>query len=118
MCGLLGHVGNVIPLSWCKENLFPALTVGYAIWQATELASSIVCVCTGHTWGYICSKHHFGIEDGSPNSDQNPIHERNCGTFLVMYVGNGIDGLGKKENSILLSYHVLFPISDSCVPSE
>ena len=32
------------------------------------------------------------------------MHKRNSGTFLVMYVGNGIDGLGKKENSILLSY--------------
>ena len=63
-------------------------------------------------------KHNFGVVDGSPNSDQDPMHERNSGTFLVMYVGNGIDGLGKKENSILLSYHVLFPTSDCCVPSE
>ena len=57
-------------------------------------------------------------EDGSAYSDQNPIHERNSGTFLVIYVGNGTDGLGKKENSMLLSYHVLFPTSDSGMPSE
>ena len=99
------------------NKTFPSLDC-WTCHIASNRTSIIHCVCTRHTECYTCTKHNFGVVDGSPNSDQDPMHERNSGTFLVMYVGNGIDGLGKKENSILLSYHVLFPTSDSCEPSE
>ena len=79
MYGLLGHQGNAIPLSWCKQNLpQPHL--------ASNRTSIIHCVCTRHARRYTCTKQNFAVEDGSPNSDQNRMHKRNSGTFPVMYV--------------------------------